>query len=93
MRFLRRRRARNRRLGRPAGSRDRQPVRGGQGAEEPPPEQVQRLPEQPLEGALEEEEEKQAAEGRAPEAPPLVAAALQMALSLGTYHDNMHACM
>ena len=47
-------------------------------------QQVQRLPEQPLEGALEEEEERQAVEGRAPEAPPLVAAPLQVALSLGT---------
>ena len=56
---------------------------GRQGVEESPPEQVQ-LPKQPLEGALEEEEERQTAEGRAPEAPPLVAAPLQVALSLGT---------
>ena len=55
---------------------------GRHGAKEPPPEQVQRLHEQPLEGALEEEEEKQAAEGRAPEVPPLVAAPLQVALPL-----------
>ena len=47
-------------------------------------EQVQRLPEQPLEGALEEKEESQAAEERAPEAPPLVAAPLHVVLSLGT---------
>ena len=57
---------------------------GRQGAEESPPEQVQRLPEQPLEGALEEEEKRQVAEGCASEATPLVAAPLQVALSLGT---------
>jgi hypothetical protein len=39
-----------------------------------------------MEGAVEEEEEEgQAAEGRGPEAPALVADALQVAIPIGTY--------
>jgi hypothetical protein len=50
-----------------------------------------------MEAAVEEEEEGQAAEGRAPEAPALVADALQVAIPIGTCHSSLvcvfvHAC-
>ncbi|RAL47213.1 hypothetical protein DM860_013178 [Cuscuta australis] len=50
------------------------------GAEEPPSTEVQRVPEQPEAGAVEEEEEREAAEGGEAEAAQLVGAPLQVAL-------------